>query len=159
MFVWLFWNTCNFPPPVYKASEHDQGTKPIKSNSSQFPHLWDESHTVNNEEWIAEVNSSQSICLAWRGKCNQTRCSIIQLDARSLSRNKECRLQLHSGGLRLGKCGMSGGHAGNQVNRQWRGYEDAYDPEWINSTLSDQGQMCFDLYREQGEVIWCYQKY
>lgn len=28
-----------------KASEHDHGIKPIKSNSSQFSHLWDESHT------------------------------------------------------------------------------------------------------------------
>lgn len=97
-----------------KDSEHDQGTKPIKSNSSLFPHLWDESHTVNNEEWIAEVNSSQSICLAWCGECNQTRCSVIQLDARSLSRNKECRLQLHGGGLHFGRRGRSLGHAGNQ---------------------------------------------
>lgn len=97
-----------------KDSEHDQRTTPIKSNSSQLPHLWDESHTVNNEEWIAEVNSSQSICLAWCGKCNQTRCSIIKLDARSLSRNKECRLQLHSERLHLGKHGRIWGNAGNQ---------------------------------------------
>lgn len=62
------------------------------------------------------------------------------------------------GGVCPGKRGRRGGHAGNQVNRQCRGYEDAYDPEWINSIVSDQRQSCFVPYREQREVICCYQK-
>lgn len=97
-----------------KASEHDHRIKPIKSNSSRFPHLWDESHTVNNEEWMAEINSWQSICLAGLGTCSQTRCSTVQLDARSLSGNKKSRLQLPGGGLHPGEHRGSGATLENE---------------------------------------------
>lgn len=48
--------------------------------------------------------------------------------------------------------------AGVMLETKLISYQDVHDPEWINSTLSDQRHRGLVRYREQGEVMCCYQE-